>query len=72
MDLLAYYGVRSVLPFDQLAMNEFLNLNAQRIHIGTHDLRIASIARTRGIKLLLRNLKDFRQIPNLDVEDWTA
>jgi len=36
------------------------------------DLKIAAIVLVHGAKLLSRNLKDFRQIPNLDVEDWTT
>jgi tRNA(fMet)-specific endonuclease VapC len=70
-DLLNHYSSRPVLPFDLLAMNEFVALQRQRIRIGTSDIRIAAIARANGLKLLSRNLRDFRQVPNLDVEDWT-
>ena len=70
--LLTDYANVEVLPFDQQAMAEFLNLRRLRIHIGTSDLRIAAIARVNGVKLLSRNLRDFRQVPGLDVEDWTV
>ncbi|MBI3412171.1 MAG: type II toxin-antitoxin system VapC family toxin [Planctomycetes bacterium] len=36
------------------------------------DLRIASIAITTEATLLTRNLRDFRQVPGLHCEDWTA
>ena len=36
------------------------------------DLRIASIAFVTGATLLSRNLRNFRQVPGLAVEDWTA
>jgi tRNA(fMet)-specific endonuclease VapC len=70
--LLRHYQVRPVLPFDQTAMDEFLRLQEQRIRIGTNDLRIAAIAIANNAKLLSRNLRDFRLVPGLDVEDWTA
>lgn len=35
------------------------------------DLRIASIALASAATLLSRNLRDFRQIRGLSVEDWT-
>lgn len=70
--LLHYYQSHDVLPFDDLAMDEFLRLQHQRIRIGTKDLRIAAIAKVSGAKLLTRNLRDFRQVPGLDAEDWTS
>jgi tRNA(fMet)-specific endonuclease VapC len=70
--LLKDYLAHHVLPFDASAMDEFLRLQRQRIRIGTNDLRIAAIAKASGAKLLSRNLRDFRQVPGLDVEDWTA
>ena len=71
-DMLRNYSTREILPFDEPAMEEFLRLQKQRIRIGTSDLRIAAIAKVNSVKLLSRNLRDFRQVPGLDVEDWTA
>jgi tRNA(fMet)-specific endonuclease VapC len=34
-------------------------------------VKIASIALSREAILVSRNLKDFEQIPDLRVEDWT-
>jgi len=36
------------------------------------DLRIAATAMANDFTLLSRNLVDFRQVPGLRVEDWTA
>jgi tRNA(fMet)-specific endonuclease VapC len=38
--------------------------------IGRADLLIASIARANKAILVTRNLKDFRQVPGLQVENW--
>lgn len=71
-DLLRYYSKGQVFTFDKASLDEFLRLRAQGIRIGTSDLRIAAIAKVHGVKLLSRNLRDFRQVPGLDVADWTA
>ena len=36
------------------------------------DLKIAAIAIYKGATLLTRNLSDFENIANLQVEDWTS
>jgi tRNA(fMet)-specific endonuclease VapC len=36
------------------------------------DLKIAAIALFNNATLLSRNLKDFRKVPDLNVEDWAA
>lgn len=71
-NLVRFYQAYEVLPFDERAMDEFERLQQQRIRIGTNDLRIAAIAKANNVKLLSCNLRDFRQVPGLDVEDWTS
>jgi tRNA(fMet)-specific endonuclease VapC len=68
---LDYYCAVRVLPFDKAAQERFADLRQKRARIGTMDLRIASIALATGCLLLSRNLRDFRQVPGLRVEDWT-
>jgi tRNA(fMet)-specific endonuclease VapC len=62
----------NVLPFEEAAQATFKSLRKQSRRLGTLDLRIASITLATGGKLLSRNLRDFRQVPGLVVEDWTA
>lgn len=61
----------NVLPFDQAAQAEMARLQHHKVRIGTLDLRIAAIALANGATLVSRNLKDFRKVPGLVVEDWT-
>jgi len=70
-ELLGYYCRASVLPFHRDAQDRFADLRHQRIRVATTDLRIACIALTAGATLLSRNLRDFRRVPGLTVEDWT-
>jgi tRNA(fMet)-specific endonuclease VapC len=62
----------NVLPFSAEAQTEFVELRRQCRRLQTMDLRIASVAITTSSTLLSRNLRDFRQVPGLTVEDWTA
>jgi tRNA(fMet)-specific endonuclease VapC len=70
--LLNSYCNRRVIDFDAAAMQRYYQLVKSRIRIGAMDLRIASIALTQGATLLSRKLGDFRKVPGLVVEDWSA
>jgi tRNA(fMet)-specific endonuclease VapC len=70
--MLDNYREISVLEFDKMAAEEFQRLQKTRIRIGTMDLKIAAIALTSNATLLTRNLIDFRKVPDLKVEDWSA
>lgn len=65
------FAGRQIATFDAAAAAEFESLRAQRVRIGTMDLRIGAIALTRRFTLLSRNLVDFQKMPGLVVEDWT-
>ena len=77
---LAYYGLHktfdfftkmNLLDFDHQALTHYQNLKKQKIRIGSQDLKIGAIALTHQMTLVTRNSKDFTQIPDLTVEDWT-
>ena len=61
----------NVLSFSDEAQAQFTNLRRQCPRLQTMDLRIASIALVTHSTLLSRNLRDFRRVPGLTVEDWT-
>jgi tRNA(fMet)-specific endonuclease VapC len=61
-----------ILPYDEKSQDYYQVLKAQRIRIGTQDLRIASIALAHNGVLLTRNLRDFEKIPGLSIQDWST
>jgi tRNA(fMet)-specific endonuclease VapC len=69
--VLANFSQAQVLPFDDAAADVFDDLRRQQVRVATMDLRIASIALSRSMKVLTRNLVDFERVPGLQVEDWT-
>ena len=61
-----------VFEFDARAAAEFQWLRSLKLRIGTMDLKIAAIVLRHGATLLSANLRDFRQVPDLTVEDWLS
>lgn len=62
---------RVLLDFDRQSADQFQELRKQKIRIGTMDLKIAAISLVHRATLVTRNLSHFRQVPGLQVEDWT-
>ena len=60
-----------VVPFDEQAASTWQALRAQRIRIGTMDLTIAAIALVHDALLLSANHRDFQQVPNLRIANWS-
>jgi tRNA(fMet)-specific endonuclease VapC len=67
-------GAQAVLPFDTAAARRFGELKAELERRGEPlaepDLRIAAIAVSRGLTLVTRNVRHFRRVPGLVVENW--
>lgn len=69
---LRFYQRMVCLPFDLAAAAIFDELRPLKARIGTNDLSIAAITLSvKGI-LVTRNARDFQQVPDLDIEDWTT
>ena len=68
----AYLGEVKVLPVDLTASAEFdkLRANKKLKKIGRGDLLIAAVTLAHRATLVTRNLRDFRQVPGLQVENW--
>ncbi|MGB5775961.1 MAG: tRNA(fMet)-specific endonuclease VapC [Sedimenticolaceae bacterium] len=61
-------------PFDFSAATQFGQLRAE-LHligkpIGPYDMMIAGHARALGLVLVTNNLKEFKRVPGLRVENW--
>jgi tRNA(fMet)-specific endonuclease VapC len=67
-----FFAKWRIVSFDEAAAVRFQGLRSARIRIGTTDLKIAAICLVNGATLLSRNLMDFRQVPDLRVEDWLS
>jgi tRNA(fMet)-specific endonuclease VapC len=66
-----HYRNIDVLPFTPVAAQEYSRLRKVLPRLGTMDLKIGAIALTYPAILLTRNQRDFQQIPDLQIEDWT-
>lgn len=68
--------VLTVLPLDPPADEHYADIRATLERggtpIGSHDLFIAAHARSRGMTLITRNLREFQRVPGPVVEDWPA
>jgi tRNA(fMet)-specific endonuclease VapC len=70
--LLQDFTTRPVLGFDQSCATRFQALLQSKVRIGTMDLKIAATALAHDALLLSRNLRDFRKVPGLRVDDWST
>lgn len=69
--LLEDFQTRPVLDFAAEAAATVQELGRLKTKVGTMDLKIAAICLVHDALLLSRNLRHFRQVPGLKVEDWT-
>jgi len=64
----------TILPFDFLAAKKYGDIRSflekQGTPLAHADLQIASIALSTNMTLITGNLKHFRRVPKLNVENW--
>lgn len=69
-------GAAHVLPFDAAAAEVYGPLRARLESEGRRldepDLRIASIALSRGLTLISGNIRHFSRVPDLQLENWLS
>jgi tRNA(fMet)-specific endonuclease VapC len=59
------------LTYDEPAIDRFQELRNQKVKIGRMDLRIAATVLEHRSVLVTRNVRDFKQVPRLQIEDWS-
>jgi len=64
-----------VLPFASKAAAHYGQLRAELERAGTpcgpHDMQIGGHARSEGLILVTNNMREFRRMPGVRVENWT-
>jgi tRNA(fMet)-specific endonuclease VapC len=68
-NMLAHFNI---LSFSLSAIERFEELRSLKLNVGSMDLRIAVITIDTGCTLVTRNLRDFKRIPGLPLEDWSV
>ncbi len=68
--MVEYLGNWEIIRLDDAAADEFERLRRAGVRVGTQDLKIASIALVHDALLLSANLRHFRRVPGLRVENW--
>lgn len=66
-----FRSVSFILEFDEPAAVEFQRLKKEHPRLGTMDLKIAAISLSHRATLVSGNVRDFRQVPGLSLENWT-
>ncbi len=72
LETVQFCATISVLPFDTDCEAKFQELQAQRLRVGSQDLRIASTALVHNLVLVTANRRDFERLPGLSIEDWSV
>lgn len=60
-----------ILPMSLDGMTRFRDLRSQKPRMGGNDLRMAAVALAHDATLVTRNLRDFKGIGGLKLEDWS-
>jgi len=72
--LSAFTRLLLILPVDEAVAKDYGNIRAFLTRkgqpMGNNDLFIAAHARSLGATLVTNNLREFRRVPDLAVENW--
>lgn len=75
-DLFKFLSILDILPFNDSAAAEYGNictyLQKQGTPIGIMDMLIAGHARAEKMILVTNNVREFKRVPNLEIENWAV
>jgi tRNA(fMet)-specific endonuclease VapC len=71
LETVRLFNAIPVVPFDSACEQRFQDLRSRRPRVGSHDLSIAATALVRNMTVVIRNRRDFGQVPGLTIEDWS-
>jgi tRNA(fMet)-specific endonuclease VapC len=60
-----------ILDYDEHTIQRYEGLKQLRLKVRKMDLQIAATALQFGGTLVTRNVRDFRKVPHLALEDWS-
>jgi len=61
----------ALAPFTLQSIVRYDSILKLRLNVKNNDLCIAAIALELGATVVTRNLRDFRRVPGLPIEDWS-
>lgn len=70
-DTTTFLSGKTILTLTETAIDRYEQLKLLKLKIGKQDLQIAAITLENAAILVTRNTRDFQQVPNLTLEDWT-
>jgi tRNA(fMet)-specific endonuclease VapC len=71
-DAVGFLAHLRILTYDEQAIARYEQLRKAKVKIGRMDLRIAAVMLEYAAVLVTRNTRDFRKVPGLPIEDWSA
>ena len=60
-----------ILDYDEPAMRRYDSLRRQKLKVSRTDLQIAAVALELQATVVTANLRDFKRVPGLQIEDWS-
>src|SRR5262245_29917007 len=64
-----FFARLQIIDYDEPTIARYERLRKQNVKIGRNDLRIAAAVLEQDAVLVTRNVRDFRQVPGLSIED---